>query len=205
MTTLESIKTLGITADTLFSRVAGDVVRGQIEEARKQMDVFDKAVVALEVLTCLAGSQKKQLADQDAALAAVTAERDALLQTSGEICPHCGWRGLRGDPEECAFCQNAKLSADLFNVTAERDTLKERLALESAGYLAAADGRRAAERQRDTLKRQVGVLCGRIAKVYPKDDGICYECQAAHDGCESYCAKNMAAWSLAEAQKGVTL
>ncbi len=58
-------------------------------------------------------------------LAAMTAERDALVQTCGELCPHCGWRGLRGDPEQCAFCQNAKLSADLHNMTA-RAELAER-------------------------------------------------------------------------------
>jgi hypothetical protein len=54
-------------------------------------------------------------------LAAMTAERDALIQTCGELCPHCGWRGLRGDPEQCAFCQNAKLSADLYNMTAAKE------------------------------------------------------------------------------------
>jgi hypothetical protein len=52
-------------------------------------------------------------------LAAMTSERDALVQTSGTLCPHCGWRGLRGDAGECAFCQNAKLSADLYNMTAQ--------------------------------------------------------------------------------------
>ena len=53
-------------------------------------------------------------------LHAITAERDALIQTCGELCPHCGWRGLRGDAGECAFCQNAKLSADLYNMTAAK-------------------------------------------------------------------------------------
>ncbi len=72
-----------------------------------------------------------------AELAAMTAERDALVQTCGELCPHCGWRGLRGDPEQCAFCQNAKLSADLYNMTAAKEL----------------------------AERQVAVLCKRIAEL----------------------------------------
>ena len=63
-------------------------------------------------------------------LAAMTAERDALVQTSGTLCPHCGWRGLRGDAGECAFCQNAKLSADLYNMTVELELAGRRLAEE---------------------------------------------------------------------------
>jgi hypothetical protein len=63
-------------------------------------------------------------------LAAMTAERDALVQTCGELCPHCGWRGLRGDQNECAFCQNAKLSADLYNMTVELELAGRRLAEE---------------------------------------------------------------------------
>jgi hypothetical protein len=70
-------------------------------------------------------------------LAAMTAERDALVQTCGELCPRCGWRGLRGDPEQCAFCQNAKLSADLYNMTARAEL----------------------------AERQVAVLCKRIAEL----------------------------------------
>jgi hypothetical protein len=67
-------------------------------------------------------------------LAAMTAERDALVQTCGELCPHCGWRGLRGDPEQCAFCQNAKLSADIYNMTA-RAELAERQVAVLCGYI----------------------------------------------------------------------
>ena len=62
-------------------------------------------------------------------LAAMTAERDALVQTSGTLCPHCGWRGLRGDPEQCAFCQNAKLSADLYNMTAAKELAERQVAV----------------------------------------------------------------------------
>jgi len=105
-------------------------------------------------------------------LQAMTAERDALVQTCGELCPHCGWRGLRGDAGECAFCQNAKLSADLFNMTAAKEL----------------------------AERQVALLCGHIddhlpcwnckARVYAdcKQSGLCRE--------------RLAAWSRAEAEGG---
>jgi hypothetical protein len=65
----------------------------------------------------------------EAKLAAMTAERDTLVQTSGTLCPHCGWRGLRGDAGECAFCQNAKLSADLHNATAAKELAERQVAV----------------------------------------------------------------------------
>ena len=67
MTTLESIKVLGITADTLFERVQ-DPNR---ERARFHLDVFDLAVAALESLT--------------AELAAMTARVQALTDTETKL------------------------------------------------------------------------------------------------------------------------
>ena len=67
MTTLEAIKVLGITADTLFER-AQDQNR---ERARLHLDVFDRAVAALESLT--------------AELAAMTARVQALTDTETKL------------------------------------------------------------------------------------------------------------------------
>jgi hypothetical protein len=62
-------------------------------------------------------------------LAAMTAERDALVQTSGTPCPWCGWRGLRGDAGECAFCQNAQLSADVSNLRKAKEIAERQVAV----------------------------------------------------------------------------
>jgi len=97
-------------------------------------------------------------------LAAMTAERDALVQTCGELCPHCGWRGLRGDAGECAFCQNAKLSADLYNMTAAKEL---------------------AERQVVVLCRQIGETgwCPTEQTCYPT--AKCADCWAAWSRAEA--------------------
>jgi hypothetical protein len=120
-------------------------------------------------------------------LVAMTAERDALVQTSGTLCPHCGWRGLRGDPEQCAFCQNAKLSADLFNMTAERDAF-ERLCIKQAD-------------RAELAERQVDVLCKRIDGVI-FGSTICSNCPARDRCSMTGCRHETAAWSRAEAAKG---
>ena len=105
--------------------------------------------------------------------------------------------------EDFDFC--AQMEAKLAAMTAERDDLAARLALESAGYRAASDQRNSAEMalkamtaRAELAERQVAVLCKRIAEVMYQN-----ECPTGED-CEKYkdCSGCWAAWSRAEAAKG---
>jgi hypothetical protein len=97
------------------------------------------------------------------------------------------------------------LEAELAAMTAERDDLAARLALESAGYRAAANQRNSAEMAvkamtaaKELAERQVAVLA-KLASKRP-----CARCPAL-SSCDirvAPCDENMAAWSRAEAERG---
>jgi hypothetical protein len=151
-------------------------------------------------------------------LAAMTAERDALVQTCGELCPRCGWRGLRGDPEQCAFCQNAKLSADLYNMTARAELAERELHNRNSVYLehvhdlaierdALKAAKELAERWVNSLEASLQNAATRLhtanmVGAFKSGDDLSEYLTKAYEDARRKLAHCSLVWSRAEAEKG---
>jgi len=62
VTVLESIRTLGVSSATLFSRISEDLGRGIGDKAQVQLDIFDKVVEELDSVTARAKLAERQVA-----------------------------------------------------------------------------------------------------------------------------------------------
>jgi len=76
-------------------------------------------------------------------------EIEALQQTSGDLCPECNWRGMRGD--SCAFCDRVKLRAEVERLKLESKAWELTARTNSKIYVSTRDARRIerAARHRD--------------------------------------------------------
>lgn len=83
------------------------------------------------------------------------AENEALIQTSGDLCEACGWRGKRGG--SCAFCENAALRAERNELLHQQQNGYP--SVEEVGIEGLRQHIKGLEAERDDLKRKGELLC----------------------------------------------
>lgn len=106
---IRDARALSARCGELRDRLVRHGQRAEAAEAREQTRVKE-----LEELLAISHRDREQLLrmrDADTArLREAEAENEALIQTSGDLCEVCGWRGKRGGA--CAFCEVEALRAE---------------------------------------------------------------------------------------------
>lgn len=117
--------------------------------------MFREAEAALEQEKKQHAITKHAYDDVSQTLKEAEAENAALIQTSGDLCEACGWRGKRGG--SCAFCENAALRAERNELLHQQQNGYP--SVEEVGIEGLRQHIKGLEAERDDLKRKGELLC----------------------------------------------